>query len=116
MGRQPAIRLSAGPLRAPMTDGRGPTRDRGHRSQQGADLDLQRLPRLPRPGWCRLGRIRDDLHGRLKIAAVVRRLRPTIVLAPYWGGPPGRGIGHTDHQAAGYLVSHGGNYAHLRAL
>jgi N-acetylglucosamine malate deacetylase 1 len=61
-------------------------------------------------------RVTDDFPGRLKIAAVVRRLRPTIVLAPYWGGPPGRGIGHTDHQAAGYVVSHGVNFAHLRAL
>jgi len=61
-------------------------------------------------------RVTDDFQSRLKIAAVVRRLRPTIVLAPYWGGPPGRGIGHTDHQAAGYVVSHGVNFAHLRAL
>jgi bacillithiol biosynthesis deacetylase BshB1 len=61
-------------------------------------------------------RVTDDFQGRLKIAAVVRRLRPTIVLAPYWGGPPGRGIGHTDHQTAGSLVSHGVNFAHLRAL
>jgi LmbE family N-acetylglucosaminyl deacetylase len=61
-------------------------------------------------------RVTDDFPGRLKIAAVVRRLRPTLVLAPYWGGPPGRGIGHTDHQAVGYLVSHGVNFAHLRAL
>jgi N-acetylglucosamine malate deacetylase 1 len=61
-------------------------------------------------------RVTDDFPSRLKIAAVVRRLRPTMVLAPYWGGPPGRGIGHTDHQAAGYLVSHGVNFAHLRAL
>jgi N-acetylglucosamine malate deacetylase 1 len=61
-------------------------------------------------------RVTDDFPSRLKIAAAVRRLRPTIVLAPYWGGPPGRGIGHTDHQAAGYLVSHGVNFAHLRAL
>jgi N-acetylglucosamine malate deacetylase 1 len=61
-------------------------------------------------------RVTDDFPSRLKIAAVVRRLRPTLVLAPYWGGPPGRGIGHTDHQAAGYLVSHGVNFAHLRAL
>jgi N-acetylglucosamine malate deacetylase 1 len=61
-------------------------------------------------------RVTDDFPGRLKIAAVVRPLRPTIVLAPYWGGPPGRGIGHTDHQAAGYVVSHGVNFAHLRAL
>jgi N-acetylglucosamine malate deacetylase 1 len=61
-------------------------------------------------------RVTDDFPSRLKIAAAVRRLRPTIVLAPYWGGPPGRGVGHTDHQAAGYLVSHGVNFAHLRAL
>jgi bacillithiol biosynthesis deacetylase BshB1 len=61
-------------------------------------------------------RVTDDFPSRLKIAAVVRRLRPTIVLAPYWGGPPGRGIGHTDHQAADYVVSHGVNFAHLRAL
>jgi LmbE family N-acetylglucosaminyl deacetylase len=61
-------------------------------------------------------RVTDDFPSRLKIAAVVRRLRPTLVLAPYWGGPPGRGIGHTDHQAAGYLVSHGVNFAHLQAL
>jgi bacillithiol biosynthesis deacetylase BshB1 len=61
-------------------------------------------------------RVTDDFPSRLKIAGVVRRLRPTLVLAPYWGGPPGRGIGHTDHQATGYLVSHGVNFAHLRAL
>jgi N-acetylglucosamine malate deacetylase 1 len=61
-------------------------------------------------------RVTDDFESRLKIAAVVRRLRPTLVLAPYWGGPPGQGIGHTDHQAAGFLVSHGVNFAHLRAL
>jgi N-acetylglucosamine malate deacetylase 1 len=61
-------------------------------------------------------RVTDDFESRLKIAAVLRRLRPTLVLAPYWGGPPGRGIGHADHQAAGVLVSHGVNFAHLRAL
>jgi bacillithiol biosynthesis deacetylase BshB1 len=61
-------------------------------------------------------RVTDDFPSRLQIAAVMRRLRPTLVLAPYWGGPPGRGIGHTDHQAAGYLVSHGVTFAHLRAL
>lgn len=61
-------------------------------------------------------RVTDDFPSRLKIATIVRRLRPVIVLAPYWDGPPGRGVGHTDHQAAGYLVSHGVNFAHLRAL
>jgi MerR family transcriptional regulator, mercuric resistance operon regulatory protein len=29
-------------------------------------------------------RVTDDFPSRLKIAAAVRRLRPTIVLAPYW--------------------------------
>jgi N-acetylglucosamine malate deacetylase 1 len=61
-------------------------------------------------------RISDTFENRLKIAAIVRRQRPTMVLAPYWDGPPGRGIGHTDHQTAGYVVSHGVNFAHLRAL
>jgi len=61
-------------------------------------------------------RLSDTFENRLKIAAIVRRQQPTIVLAPYWDGPPGRGIGHTDHQTAGYLVSHGVNFAHLRAL
>src|SRR5687767_6706535 len=61
-------------------------------------------------------RVVDDFASRLKIAAIVRQQRPTLVLAPYWDGPPGRGIGHTDHQTAGYLVSHGVNFAHLRAL
>jgi bacillithiol biosynthesis deacetylase BshB1 len=61
-------------------------------------------------------RVVDDFESRLKIATIVRQQRPTIVLAPYWDGPPGRGIGHTDHQATGYLVSHGVNFAHLRAL
>jgi N-acetylglucosamine malate deacetylase 1 len=61
-------------------------------------------------------RVMDDFESRLKIAHVVRQQRPTVVLAPYWDGPPGRGVGHTDHQTAGYLVSHGVNFAHLRAL
>ena len=29
-------------------------------------------------------RVTDEFPSRLKIAAVVRRLRPTLVLAPYW--------------------------------
>ena len=61
-------------------------------------------------------RVMDDFESRLKIARAVRQQRPTIVLAPYWDGPPGRGVGHTDHQTTGYLVSHGVKFAHLRAL
>jgi len=58
----------------------------------------------------------DDFESRLKIATIVRQLRPKIVLAPYWGSPPGRGLGHTDHIAAGNLVSHGVNFAHLHKM
>ena len=61
-------------------------------------------------------RVLDDFESRLKIARAVRQQRPRIVLAPYWDGPPGRGVGHTDHQTTGYLVSHGVNFAHLQAL
>src|SRR5919198_1175289 len=61
-------------------------------------------------------RVADDFESRLKIATIVRQQRPTLVLAPYWDGPPGRGVGHTDHQTAGYLVAHGVNFAHLAAL
>jgi hypothetical protein len=36
-------------------------------------------------------RVTDDFQERLNIAAVVRRLRPTLVLAPHWDGPQAGG-------------------------
>ncbi|MEP0813577.1 MAG: PIG-L family deacetylase [bacterium] len=64
-------------------------------------------------GDCRL---EDNFENRCKVAAVIRKYRPDVILAPYWDLPPGRGLGHTDHIVAGHLVSHGNNFAHLRKL
>lgn len=58
--------------------------------------------------------IADTYEARLKIARIVRRLRPTLVLAPHWRGIPGRGLGHTDHLTSGRLVSHAVNFARLK--
>lgn len=61
-------------------------------------------------------RVTDDYESRLIVASIVRKYRPDIILAPYFELPPGRGLGHTDHIQAGYLVSHANNFAHLKKL
>jgi bacillithiol biosynthesis deacetylase BshB1 len=43
------------------------------------------------------GAIQNTLENRLKIAAVIRRLRPRVVLLPYWQGR------HPDHYTASTL-------------
>jgi bacillithiol biosynthesis deacetylase BshB1 len=58
-------------------------------------------------------RVQDDFDSRVRLAEQICRFRPEVVLAPYYDLPPGRGLGHTDHIAAGYLVSHAVNFAHL---
>jgi bacillithiol biosynthesis deacetylase BshB1 len=60
------------------------------------------------------GGIEDDFETRCAVAAVIRRHRPEIVLAPYFDIPPGRGLGHNDHGKTGMVVSHAYNLAHLR--
>lgn len=60
--------------------------------------------------------ITDTYENRLKIARVIRIQRPTIVVAPYWRGVPGRGLGHTDHLTTGILVSHAVNFARLHKM
>jgi bacillithiol biosynthesis deacetylase BshB1 len=60
--------------------------------------------------------VTDTYENRLKIARVVRIQRPSIVLAPYWQGVPGRGLGHTDHITTGMLVSHAVNFARLHKM
>ena len=53
-------------------------------------------------------RVMDDFESRLKIARAVRQQRP----ASCWllmGWSSRAGVGHTDHQTTGYLVSHGVN-------
>jgi LmbE family N-acetylglucosaminyl deacetylase len=58
-------------------------------------------------------RLDDSNANRTIVASLVRKYRPQIVLAPYYGLEPGRGRGHADHIACGHVVSHGVNFAHL---
>lgn len=58
-------------------------------------------------------RLEDSRANRTIVASLVRKYRPQIVLAPYYGLEPGRGRGHADHITCGHLVSHGVNFAHL---
>jgi bacillithiol biosynthesis deacetylase BshB1 len=58
-------------------------------------------------------RVEDTWENRCKIAGVIRKYRPEIVLAPYYDIPPGRGLGHNDHWKAGLVVTQAYNLAHL---
>lgn len=60
--------------------------------------------------------VTDDHESRLKMAEALRRVKPKMILGPYWQGTPGRGLGHSDHLACGNLVLHGANFAHLAKL
>ncbi|MFQ5847882.1 MAG: PIG-L family deacetylase [Candidatus Methylomirabilales bacterium] len=58
-------------------------------------------------------RLEDTFRNRKQVASLIRKYRPKIVLAPHYGVEPGRGRGHADHIAAGHLVTHAANFAHL---
>ena len=58
-------------------------------------------------------RIEDSFENRCMVAAVIRKYRPEILLAPYYDLPIGRGLGHNDHFKTGILVSQAFNLAHL---
>jgi bacillithiol biosynthesis deacetylase BshB1 len=58
-------------------------------------------------------RLEDSRANRMVVASLVRKYRPDIVLAPYYGLEPGRGRGHADHITCGHVVTHGTNFAHL---
>ncbi len=60
------------------------------------------------------GRIEDTFENRCKVAEVIRRHRPQVVMAPYYNLPIGRGLGHNDHYKTGQIVSNAYNLAHLR--
>ncbi len=60
------------------------------------------------------GRIEDTFENRCAAAAAIRRHRPSIVLAPYYVLPIGRGLGHNDHYKTGQIVANAYNLAHLR--
>lgn len=50
----------------------------------------------------------DSVENRKKIASVIRRRRPKLVLAPYWEDR------HPDHAASGHLVRNAAVYCALR--
>jgi LmbE family N-acetylglucosaminyl deacetylase len=51
------------------------------------------------------GRVEDNFETRCKVAEVIRKYRPEIVMAPYYRLPIGRGLGHNDHWKTGIVVS-----------
>ena len=59
------------------------------------------------------GRVEDTFENRVRVASVIRRHRPKIVLSPYYELPIGRGLGHNDHYKTGEIVSNAFNLAHL---
>jgi bacillithiol biosynthesis deacetylase BshB1 len=59
-------------------------------------------------------RVEDTFENRCKAAAILRRHRPQIVLAPWYNLPIGRGLGHNDHYKTGQIVANAYNLAHLR--
>jgi bacillithiol biosynthesis deacetylase BshB1 len=58
-------------------------------------------------------RIEDTFDNRCKVATMIRRHRPQIVLAPYYDLPIGRGLGHNDHYKTGQIVANAYNLSHL---
>lgn len=58
-------------------------------------------------------RIEDTFENRCKVAGIIRRHQPEVVLAPYYNLPIGRGLGHNDHYKTGQIVANAYNLAHL---
>jgi len=59
-------------------------------------------------------RIEDTFENRCKVAAMIRKHQPQIVLAPFYNLPIGRGLGHNDHYKTGQIVANAYNLAHLK--
>ncbi|NOT34325.1 MAG: bacillithiol biosynthesis deacetylase BshB1 [Candidatus Eisenbacteria bacterium] len=59
-------------------------------------------------------RVEDTFENRCKVAGLLRRHQPQIIMAPYYDLPIGRGLGHNDHYKTGQIVSNAFNLAHLR--
>ena len=59
-------------------------------------------------------RIEDTFENRCRVAGVIRKHRPEIILSPYYQLPIGRGLGHNDHYKTGQIVANAFNLAHLR--
>ena len=59
-------------------------------------------------------RIEDTFENRCRVAGVIRRLQPMVIISPYHTLPIGRGLGHNDHYKTGQIVANAYNLAHLR--
>ena len=59
-------------------------------------------------------RVEDTFENRCKVAAIIRKHQPQIILAPYYHLPIGRGLGHNDHYKTGQIVANAYNLAHLK--
>ncbi len=59
-------------------------------------------------------RVADTFENQCKVAAVIRRHRPKIVLTTWYDLPITRGLGHNDHYKGGQIVANAFNLAHLR--
>jgi bacillithiol biosynthesis deacetylase BshB1 len=58
----------------------------------------------------------DSYERRLELAALLRRYRPKIILAPYPHVGHGKRQSHPDHVAAGQIAVNAVNYATLKKL
>ena len=59
-------------------------------------------------------RLEDSYPHRLELAAVIRRARPKVILAPYPHVAHGRRQSHPDHVAAGVIAINASNLASLK--
>ena len=81
--------------------------EEGRRAAEILRLDVRECLDL---GDCR---VEDTFENRCRVASVIRRHRPRILLSPYYDLPIGRGLGHNDHYKTGEIVSNAFNLAHL---
>lgn len=58
----------------------------------------------------------DSFTNRLKVARLLRKFRPRVVLAPFWDGGHGKRQGHPDHLACGRIVMNAVNFAGLKKM
>ncbi len=97
----------------PLTEGdmgKGTPEIRRQETLQAAKILKVDVVEIHNFGDCRL----DDNHEtRVMVAGLIRKYQPEIILAPYYGIEPGRGLGHSDHIVCGNLVTHAANFAHL---
>lgn len=64
-------------------------------------------------GDCKL---QDDYQSRIIAAEIIRRHKPSMVIAPWWKGGHGKRQSHPDHLACGRIVVNAVNYATFKKL